>query len=53
MGRLRRALKFEGVRSWRVEGFRRWLVFYGTRDDVIVFYRVVGGQMDLRKLVLS
>ena len=53
LGRLRRDLEFEGIRSWRITGFRRWLVFYGVRDDVLVVYRVVGGQMDLRKLVLS
>jgi toxin ParE1/3/4 len=53
VGRLRRDLKSEGIRSWRVEGFRRWLVFYSALNDAIVFYRVVGGQMDLRKLALS
>lgn len=53
VGRLRRDLKFEGVRSWRVEGFRRWLIFYGVREETLILYRVVGGQMDLRKLVLS
>jgi len=53
LGRLRRDLEREGIRSWRIIGFRRWLVFYGVRADVLVLYRVVGGQMDLRKLVLS
>ncbi len=53
LGRLRKDLEFEGVRSWRVTGFHRWLIFYGVRDDVIVLYRVVGGQMDLTSLTFD
>jgi len=53
LGRLRKDLEFEGVRSWRVTGFHRWLVFYGVRDDAIVLYRVVGGEMDLTALTFD
>jgi plasmid stabilization system protein ParE len=49
-GRVRRDLKHRGVRSWRVRGFERWLVFYGVREDVAVFYRVASGTMDLPAL---
>ncbi len=47
IGRERRDLKHRGVRSWRIRGFERWLVFYGVRDDVLVLYRVVLAAMNL------
>jgi plasmid stabilization system protein ParE len=52
-GRLRKDLKFDGIRSWRVNGFKRWLIFYGVRENTLVLYRVVGGQMDLTTLILG
>ena len=51
-GRLRRDVKHAGVRSWLVAGFRRWTIFYGLRDNVLVLYRVEGGETDLRRLTL-
>jgi hypothetical protein len=48
--RERRELKHRGIRSWRVEDFERWLIFYGVRDDVLVLYRVLSGTMNLFKL---
>lgn len=49
-GRARPDLKFPGVRSWRVNGFERWLIFYGVRDNDLVLYRVVSGTMNLYAL---
>src|SRR5438034_6436946 len=50
LGRERRELRHRGIRSWRVKGYPRWLIFYGVRDDVLVLYRVVSGTMNLLKL---
>jgi len=50
IGRQRRDLKHRGIRSWRIQGFERWLIFYGVRDDALVLYRVVSGAMNLLKL---
>jgi plasmid stabilization system protein ParE len=48
VGRERKDLSPAGIRSWRVDGFPRWLVFYGvTQDKEIVFYRVRAGAMNL------
>ena len=49
-GRERRDLPFPGVRSWRVMGFARWLVFYGMKPNSLVFYRVKHGAVNLVKL---
>jgi hypothetical protein len=49
-GRERRDLKFPGVRSWAVEGFPRWVIFYGVREESLVFFRVVSGTRNLRVL---
>jgi len=47
IGRLRFDLDANGIRSWRVKGFERWLVFYGRREDVLILFRVVSGTMNL------
>jgi len=47
VGRVRKDLKFTGIRSWRISEFDRWIIFYGVRDDVLVVYRVVFGTMNL------
>jgi plasmid stabilization system protein ParE len=52
-GRLRTDLKFSGIRSWRVSRFERWIVFYGVREQDLVFYRVVSGTMNLYALDLK
>jgi plasmid stabilization system protein ParE len=49
-GRERSDLAFPGVRSWGVENFRRWIVFYGLRDEALVLFRVVSGSMNLQIL---
>lgn len=47
-GRERKDLSPAGIRSWRVRGFPRWLIFYGvTVRKEIVFYRVRSGTMNL------
>ena len=52
IGRIRSDLKYPGIRSWRVEHFTRWLIFYGLREDALVLYRVRSGTMNLAALKL-
>jgi plasmid stabilization system protein ParE len=47
LGRPRPELKPEGIRSWRVKGFARWLLFYSERPDALVFLRLRQGTMNL------
>ncbi|HTA29851.1 MAG TPA: type II toxin-antitoxin system RelE/ParE family toxin [Candidatus Cybelea sp.] len=48
IGRERKDLSPTGVRSWRVRGFPRWLIFYAvTAKKGVVFYRVRSGTMNL------
>jgi plasmid stabilization system protein ParE len=48
IGRERRDLFPVGIRSWRLRGFPRWLIFYAiTPKGHIIFYRVRSGTMDL------
>jgi plasmid stabilization system protein ParE len=48
VGRERRDLSPSGIRSWRVRGFPRWLIFYSvTTQKDVVFYRVRSGTMNL------
>ncbi len=48
LGRPRKDLSPPGIRSWRVSGFPRWLLFYGIDDDQnLVLYRVRQGTMNL------
>lgn len=53
LGRLRPDLPFPSVRSWRVSGFGRWLIFYGVREATLVFYRVRHSAINLLKLDLN
>jgi plasmid stabilization system protein ParE len=47
-GRERKDLNPAGIRSWRVRGFPRWLIFYAvTSKKEIVFYRIRSGTMNL------
>ncbi len=46
-GRERADLPLPGVRSWRVNHFSRWLIFYGVRENTLVLYRVRHGAMNL------
>jgi len=48
VGREREDLTPAGIRSWRMRGFPRWLIFYGIADKKrIVFYRVRSATMNL------
>lgn len=48
VGRERKDLKPDGIRSWRVRGFPRWLIFYAvTPENEIILYRVRSGTMNL------
>ena len=48
VGRERKDLHPAGIRSWRVRGFPRWLIFYAvTPKKAVVFYRVRSGTMNL------
>jgi plasmid stabilization system protein ParE len=47
LGRPRSDLKPNGIRSWRVDHFRRWLIFYQVKEDALVLLRVRYGMMDL------
>ena len=46
-GRERKDLKQPGIRSWRVQHFSRWLIFYGLRPHDLILYRVRSGLMNL------
>ena len=48
IGRERKDLSPPGIRSWRLNEFPRWLVFYAVKENGnIVFYRVRSGTMNL------
>jgi plasmid stabilization system protein ParE len=48
VGRERKDLSPVGIRSWRVRGFPRWLIFYAvTPKKEVVFFRVRSGTMNL------
>lgn len=48
VGRERKDLSPAGIRSWRVRGFPRWLIFYVVSSQrEVVFYRVRSGTMNL------
>jgi toxin ParE1/3/4 len=50
IGRERLDLKPQGVRSWRVDDFRRWLIFYRIQEQRLLLLRVRYGMMDLAAL---
>jgi plasmid stabilization system protein ParE len=50
LGRERLDLKPAGIRSWRVNRFRRWLIFYHVHENRLVLLRVRYGMMDLPSL---
>ena len=47
LGRQRADLGFPEVRSWRIAGFRRYLIFYRELPDKIQIWRVLHGARDL------
>jgi toxin ParE1/3/4 len=50
IGRPRPDLKPAGLRSWRVERFEKWLVFYLPKDTEVEIIRVRHGMMDLPEI---
>jgi toxin ParE1/3/4 len=48
-GRQRGDLGYEGLRSWRVKGFHRYLIFYRQSPDRIQIWRVLHGSQDLQQ----
>jgi len=50
LGRPRPDLQPAGIRSWRVEHFRRWLIFYAVEEKALVLLRVRYGTMNLPAL---
>jgi plasmid stabilization system protein ParE len=46
LGRQRTDLHSAEIRSWRVNHFRRWLIFYALRKNALVLLRVRYGLMD-------
>ena len=49
LGRARADLGFPEVRSWRIRGFRRYLIFYRELPDRIQIWRVLHGARDLHQ----
>ncbi|MBI3877557.1 MAG: type II toxin-antitoxin system RelE/ParE family toxin [Verrucomicrobia bacterium] len=49
IGRVRRFKKpqLKGIRSWRVGGFKNYLIFYRHANDVVSIHRVLHGARDL------
>lgn len=48
VGRERTDLKPDGIRSWRIKQFPRWLIFYSVQTNKqIVLLRVRPGNMNL------
>ena len=47
IGRRRKDLQPQGVRSFRVAGFDSYLIFYQIRTEDVFFIRVLHGAMDL------
>ena len=50
LGRIRRDLHPAGIRTFGVKEFSKFLVFYRTTADGIIFLRVRYGGMDLTKM---
>jgi toxin ParE1/3/4 len=48
-GRQRADLGFPEIRSWRVDGFGRYLIFYRELPDRIQIWRVLHGARDLHQ----
>jgi plasmid stabilization system protein ParE len=54
VGRERKDLTPAGIRSWRMRGFPRWLIFYAvTNTGKVIFHRVRSGTMNLVVLKLE
>jgi len=49
IGRKRADLGFPEVRSWRIDGFRRYLIFYREFPSGVQIWRVLHGARDLHQ----
>ena len=49
IGRKRADLGFPQVRSWRIDGFRRYLIFYREFPEKVQIWRVLHGGRDLHQ----
>lgn len=49
IGRARPEFGHEGLRSWRVQGFRNHLIFYRPLEDRVQIWRVLHGSRDLHQ----
>ncbi len=47
IGRARTEFGHDGLRSWRIQGFGRYLVFYVPREERVQIWRVLHGSRDL------
>ena len=48
IGRERTDLSPPGIRSWRIAGYPRWLIFYGVDSGKkLILYRIRQGTMNL------
>ena len=53
LGRERPDLNPPGIRSWRVNEFPRWLIFYGVGESALILFRVRYGTMNLLTLEIE
>lgn len=53
LGRTRGDLGFPEVRSWRIHGFRRYLIFYRELPGRIQIWRVLHGARDLHHTLVE
>jgi len=51
MGRERHFQRRPGLRSWHVDGFDNYLIFYRPIANGVEIYRVLHGARDLRRLL--
>lgn len=51
IGRPRAEFGFQSLRSWRIPGFRSYLIFYRELSDRIQIWRVLHGARDLPQLI--
>jgi toxin ParE1/3/4 len=49
IGRPRPEFGHLGLRSWKVNGFRKSLIFYRPKDDGVQIWRVLHGSRDLHQ----
>ncbi len=41
----------QGLRSWRIKGFQKWLIFYRPIEDGIEVIRVLHGAQDIGRIL--